>query len=92
LIALWLTWRSYNEGMRARLAETALRESTMRSQGMENRLHLLAHAQQSANDCISITDTDNRILYANDAFLRTYEYDQDELVGQSVEVLRSFAA
>jgi two-component system cell cycle sensor histidine kinase/response regulator CckA len=55
----------------------------------EERLKLMAHALQSASDCITITDATNRILYANEAFLRTYEYEESEIVGQNVSILRS---
>jgi PAS domain S-box-containing protein len=62
--------------------EEALRES-------EKRHRVLAHALQSAGDCISITNTEDRFLYVNDAFLRTYGYREDELVGRHVAILRS---
>lgn len=55
----------------------------------EDRLKLLAHALQSASDCITITDTSDRILYVNEAFLRTYEYEESEIVGKNVSILRS---
>ena len=53
------------------------------------RLQLLAHALQSANDCITITDTTDHLLYVNRAFLRTYEYTEQELLGQHISVVRS---
>ena len=61
---------------------SALRES-------EERYRMLAHALQSAGECISITDTENRILFVNDEFLRTYGYKKDELIGQHISILRS---
>jgi PAS domain S-box-containing protein len=54
------------------------------------KAHLLARALQSAHDCISITDTSDRILYVNEAFLRTYEYEEDDLIGQHISVVRAF--
>ena len=63
-------------------AEEALRAS-------EARLRLLAHALQCAGECISITDTEDRFLYVNDAFLSTYGYREQELIGQHVAILRS---
>ena len=89
LLSLWQTSRYRRESTRARLAETALRHSMQEARQMEEQLRLLAHALRSAGECISITDTNGRILYANDAFLRTYEYSESALVGQSSEVLLS---
>ena len=55
----------------------------------EGRVDLLAHALQTASDCITITDTSDRILYVNEAFLRTYEYEEHELIGQHISMVRS---
>jgi two-component system cell cycle sensor histidine kinase/response regulator CckA len=54
----------------------------------EERLRLLAQALQGAGDCINITDPEDVILYVNDAFLRTYEYEESEIVGQHITLLR----
>jgi PAS domain S-box-containing protein len=66
-------------------AETELAE---RKQS-ERRQRLLAHALQSASDCICITDTADHILYVNEAFLQTYEYPESELIGQHIRIVRS---
>jgi two-component system cell cycle sensor histidine kinase/response regulator CckA len=55
----------------------------------EDRVRLLAHGLQSANDCITITDTADHILYVNEAFLRTYEYQEQELLGQHINIVRA---
>ena len=55
----------------------------------DGRVHLLAHALQSASDCITITDTSDHILYVNEAFLRTYEYQESELIGQHISMVRA---
>ncbi len=56
---------------------------------IDERANLLAHALQSANDCITISDADERLLYVNDAFLRTYGYTEEEILGQHVSILRA---
>ncbi len=89
LLAVWQTLRYRRQTARARLAETALRQTLDESSCMQQRLRLLAHALKSANDCICITDTGDRMLFVNDAFLRTYEYAETELIGKSIEMLRS---
>ena len=55
----------------------------------EGRVQLLAHALQSASDCITITDTSDHILYVNEAFLRTYEYEESDLIGRHISMVRS---
>ncbi len=55
----------------------------------EERVRLLAHALRTASDCISITDGDDRILYVNDAFVRTHGYDEHELIGRHIDLVRS---
>jgi PAS domain S-box-containing protein len=48
---------------------------------------MLSHAIQSVNECISITDNDNTFLYVNDAFLKTYGYERNELIGKKTSIL-----
>ena len=55
----------------------------------DERAEFLAHALQSANDYITISGTDERLIYVNDAFLRAYGYAREEILGQHVSVLRA---
>jgi len=57
----------------------------------ERRIHLLAQALESASDCIVITDTNERVLYVNDAFRRTYEFEGQEIDGQHISTIRTSA-
>ncbi|MGC4081243.1 MAG: PAS domain S-box protein [Vicinamibacterales bacterium] len=50
---------------------------------------LLTHALRTASDGIIITDPGGTIVYANPSFLRTYEYEEPEILGQHVRVLRA---
>jgi PAS domain S-box-containing protein len=50
---------------------------------------LLAQALRSVNDCVYITDEADHFLYGNEAFCRTYGYQQSELQGQHVGILRA---
>ncbi|HEX7584813.1 MAG TPA: PAS domain-containing protein, partial [Prolixibacteraceae bacterium] len=53
------------------------------------QLQLMAHTLESINECISITDTEDRILFINEAFLKTYGFSQEELIGQHISIVRS---
>jgi len=50
---------------------------------------MLAHAVESSGECISITDVQDRIMYVNSAFLRTYGYEEGELIGRHISIVRS---
>ena len=56
---------------------------------VEARHRILAQALESADECISITDSENRILHVNAAFLRVYGYGEHELIGQPIQIVRS---
>lgn len=56
----------------------------------EQQLQLIAHTLKSINECISITDTNDCILFVNEAFTKTYGYDSEsELIGQNISIVRS---
>lgn len=55
----------------------------------EQQLNLMAHTLKSINECISITDTQNDLLFVNEAFLNTYGYTKEELIGHNVSMIRS---
>jgi PAS domain S-box-containing protein len=54
----------------------------------EEALALLAHAMRSIGECVSVTDTEDNILFVNDAFLKTYGYTRDELIGKPISIVR----
>ncbi len=66
---------------------TAIRDITERRRAEEQNT-LLAQTLKSVRDCISITDNEDRIMFVNDAFLATYGYEEDEVLGRHVSVLR----
>ena len=53
------------------------------------RLKLLAHTLDSVDECVSICDPDDRLLFVNRAFLRTYGYEDCNLIGENVSIVRS---
>ena len=54
----------------------------------EQEIRLLAQTMASIRDCVSITDLEDRIIFVNDAFLNTYGYTREELLGKPVSILR----
>jgi PAS domain S-box-containing protein len=55
----------------------------------EKKISMLAHAIRSISECISITDTEDNIVFVNNAFLKTYQYDKQEILGNSIKMVRS---
>jgi PAS domain S-box-containing protein len=51
-------------------------------------MRMMSGAIQHANDCVSITDMEDTIIYVNQAFCDTFGYQQDELIGKSIALLR----
>jgi PAS domain S-box-containing protein len=56
---------------------------------MEQRLRLLAHTLESVDESVVICGPEDKILFVNRAFERTYGYDERELVGKHISVVRS---
>ena len=55
----------------------------------QKEISMLAHALKGISECISITDLNNKLIFVNDAFVQTYGYSQEELIGKSVNIIRS---
>ena len=55
----------------------------------EEEIAMLAHSLKSINECVSITDLEDKIIFVNESFLKTYGYDENELVGKHVSIVRS---
>jgi PAS domain S-box-containing protein len=55
----------------------------------EKTISLLAHAVRSISECVSITDMNDRIIFVNRAFLKTYRFEEGELLGNSISIVRS---
>lgn len=53
------------------------------------QLRLLAFTLNCAKDAFVITDLDNIVLYVNQAFIDTYGYSEEEIIGKNVMIIRS---
>ncbi|HAH25088.1 MAG TPA: hypothetical protein DCL77_15250 [Prolixibacteraceae bacterium] len=56
---------------------------------VEQQLYLMAHTIKSIRETITITDNDDRILFVNAAFLKTYGYQEEELIGKHISFIRT---
>lgn len=55
---------------------------------IEKEINLLAHSIESVTECVSITDTEDIIIFVNNSFCRMYQYDKDELIGKHISIIR----
>lgn len=55
----------------------------------EDKIILLAHALKSINECVSITDIYDKIIFVNESFLTTYGYQEYEVLGKNMNLVRS---
>jgi PAS domain S-box-containing protein len=65
-----------------------IRNITERKQS-ENKIVVLAHSLESINECVSISDLENKIIFVNNSFLKTYGYNESELIGQDIHKIQS---
>ncbi|MGD1045473.1 MAG: PAS domain S-box protein [Bacteroidota bacterium] len=55
----------------------------------EKQITLLAHTLRSVAECVSITDLNDIVLFVNNAFLKTYGYTENEILGKNINIVRS---
>lgn len=55
----------------------------------EEEMTKLVYALKSVSESVAITDMEDRILFVNDAFLKTYGYGREELTGRKIELIRA---
>lgn len=55
----------------------------------EAEISMLAHSLKSVNECVSITDLEDNLIFVNDSFLKTYGFEEHELLGKHISIVRS---
>jgi PAS domain S-box-containing protein len=78
----------YNEASRPITMIGTIRDITEQKLAAES-ISMLAHAIRSISECVSITDMCDKIIFVNYAFLKTYQYSEKELLGNSISMVRS---
>ena len=67
------------------------RKITEQKRAME-ALTLLSHTVKCIGESISITDLKNNILFVNEAFLKTYGYTEQEIIGKPIKIVANYPA
>ena len=65
-----------------------LARNITRRKAVEARITMLAQAIENILECVSITNTENRFIYVNPAFCKTYRYKEEEIIGKHISILR----
>jgi len=65
-----------------------IRDISKRKQ-TEEEIRMLANAMRSVNECVSITDMKDKVLFVNESFLKTYGYNERELLGANISIVHS---
>jgi PAS domain S-box-containing protein len=55
----------------------------------EAEINLLANSLKNINECVSITDLDDNLIFVNDSFLQTYGYSREEVMGKNIDLVDS---
>ncbi len=63
------------------------RNITERKQA-EKQILLLAQSLQNISECITITDLNDKLIFVNDAFIKTYGYTRDEVLGKKIDIVQ----
>ena len=50
---------------------------------------MLTFALKSISECVSITDMDDKVIFVNESFLKTYGYTSEELLNNPISMVRS---
>lgn len=55
----------------------------------EGHIRHLAHAMRSIRECICIIGLDNSVLFVNNEFKKVYGFEEAEIIGKDVSIIRS---
>jgi PAS domain S-box-containing protein len=56
---------------------------------LREEIMLLAHTLKSINECVSIANSQDRLIFVNDSFIDTYGYSREELIGKDISIVDS---
>lgn len=56
---------------------------------IEYKYDLLTHSFKNISECVVITNSKNKIVFVNNAFLKLYGYTSNEIIGNDLSVIRA---
>jgi len=59
-------------------------EETTTQKRLEVELSMLSHALRNVSESLSVFDLSGNIIFVNESFIKTYGYNKEELIGQSI--------
>lgn len=62
-----------------------------REKRAQEKMRTLSRAIESIAECVTITDNNNKLIFVNKAFLQTYGYTPEEIIGKKIGMIRSSA-
>ncbi len=62
-------------------------EGAIKRRESEKQFRMLSHAIMNINDSVYITGMDDRIIFVNKAFCKTYGYEEEDILGRDSHVL-----
>jgi len=62
-------------------------ERTIKRTREAKALRMLSHAIRNVDDSVFITDMNNKIIFVNEAFCRTYGYTEEEIMGKDGRII-----
>lgn len=77
----------YDEDLKKEILFGTMVDITAQKQA-EKEIRMLAHSLESINECVSITDDKNKIIYVNESFTKTYGFKKEELIGQHISIVQ----
>jgi PAS domain S-box-containing protein len=76
----------FDEGKRVSKVAVFAVDITSRLKAEKENL-LLAQTLKSVKDAISLTDMNNNVIFVNDAFLETYGFLEEEVIGKNISIV-----
>jgi PAS domain S-box-containing protein len=65
----------------------AVKEDITEKKKIDKKIKLLAHSLESISECVTVTDNNNLIIYANESFCKTYGYEENEAIGRHRNIM-----
>ncbi len=62
-------------------------ENAIKNKREEEQFKMLSHAIMSVEDSVYITNLDDKIIFVNEAFCKSYDYEKEEIIGKNTAIL-----